>query len=75
MNTSEIRKRVANQMAVGFTMAEAFANIKQANRSLGRKVSVVAESRAKAEEANGTTQYGNFGKQYGTQKWGNQHNF
>ena len=32
MNTTEIRKKVAAYMEVGFTMSEAFANIKDSSR-------------------------------------------
>jgi len=71
MNTTAIRNQVKAQMEVGFTMSEDFENLKEAKRTSGRKVSKVAESRARAEEANGTTQYGNFGKEFGNRKFGN----
>ena len=70
MNTTEIRNKVKSQMEVGFTMSEAFENLKEAKRTSGRKVNKVAEARARAEEANGTTQYGAFGKEYGNRKFG-----
>lgn len=69
MNTSAIRSQVAKYMEVGFTMSEAFKNMKLAKREAGRKSSKLADSRARAEEANGTTQYGNFGKEYGNRKF------
>jgi hypothetical protein len=72
MSTTTIRNKVQAYMEVGFTMTEAFRNIKDAQREVGRKTNKVAEARAKAEEKNGTTQYGNFGKEYGNRKLGKQ---
>lgn len=39
-------------------------------RATSRKNSVVAEAAAKAQEANGTYEYGNFGKEYANRKFG-----
>lgn len=72
MNTTEIRKKVADYMEVGFTMSEAFANIKDAARTRSRKTNKVAEARARAEEKTGTMNYGWSGKEYGNRKWGKQ---
>lgn len=72
MNTLEIRKKVAEYMRVGFTMKEAFANIKDAARTRSRKTNKVAEAKAASEERNGTANYGWSGKEYGNRKWGKQ---
>lgn len=37
MNTTEIRKKVADYMAVGFTMSEAFFNIKDNMRQRAKR--------------------------------------
>lgn len=71
MNTTEIRKKVADYMEVGFTMNEAFANMKDAARK-SRKTSKVADAIAASQERAGTLEYGFSGKEYGNRKWGKQ---
>lgn len=56
-------------MEVGFTMSEAFQNIRDSRRDVGRKTSKVAEAQARAAHANGTYEYGSFGKEYGNRKF------
>lgn len=56
-------------MEVGFTMSEAFANIKDSLRERSRKTNKVAEAKAANEESNGTAIYGQFGKEYGNRKF------
>lgn len=72
MAISEIRKKVAEYMEVGFTMSEAFADIKDAERTRSRKTNKAAEAKASSEERRGTTSYGWDGKNYGNRKWGKQ---
>lgn len=72
INTTAIRTKISQYMEVGFTMKEAFDNMRWDRKTSGRKYSIVAEARAKAEEATGTYQYGWDGKSYGNNKWGNQ---
>ena len=69
MNTTAIRNKVKSQMEVGFTMQEAFQNVRENMRTAGTKTNKVAEARAKAQEANGTYEYGNFGKEYANRKF------
>lgn len=70
MKTLEIRKKVAAYMDCGFTMSEAFVNIKDAARK-SRKTSKVADAIAASQQRAGTYEYGNFGKEYGNRKFGN----
>ena len=56
MNTTEIRKKIADYIEIGFTMTEAFACIKDASRVRSRKTSKVAESFAEAAERTGVEQ-------------------
>lgn len=70
MTITEIRSKVAEYMRVGFTMEEAFSNIRDAARERSRKTNKVAEARAAASEKNGTTEYGSFGKSWANNKWG-----
>lgn len=72
MNTLEIRTKVAEYMRVGFTMKEAFFNIKDSARVSSRKVNKVAQAKSDLQEKNGTTEYGWSGKEYGNRKWGKQ---
>jgi len=59
-------------MEVGFTMSEAFANIKDAARKVSRKTSKVVDAIAASQERAGTLNYGFSGKEYGNRKWGKQ---
>jgi hypothetical protein len=56
MNTTAIRTKVAEYISFGFTMSEAFENIKDAARVRSRKTNVVAEARAAAAERTGVEQ-------------------
>lgn len=53
MNTTEIRKKVSDYMEVGFTMSEAFANIKDSLRERrkksGHKLAEVVGTKASRE--------------------------
>ncbi len=71
MNTTEIRKKVAGYMEVGFTMKEAFSFIKDSARK-SRKTSKVADAIAASQQRAGTYEYGFSGKEYGNRKWGKQ---
>ena len=72
MTIAEIRNRVADYMKAGFTMKEAFQNMKNEAKTSNRKTNKVAEAKAASEERNGTTKYGWDGKSYGFNKWGKQ---
>jgi hypothetical protein len=56
MNTTEIRTKVAEYLAIGFTTKEAFCHIKDAARVRSRKTNMVAEARAAAAERTGVEQ-------------------
>jgi len=71
MNTTEIRKKVAAYIEVGFTMKEAFEGIRDAKRNEGKK-QTIADKIAASQERSGTYEYGFTGKEYGNRKWGNQ---
>lgn len=71
MNTTEIRKKVAAYMEVGFTMKEAFTGIRNAKRNEGKKESI-ADKIAASQQRAGTYEYGFSGKEYGNRKWGKQ---
>jgi len=65
MNTLEIRTKVANYIQAGFTMSEAFKNMKEAKRGSSRKPNMVAEARGRAAERTGVEILS-----YGDMKWG-----
>lgn len=71
MTITEIRKKVADYMEVGFTMKEAFVNMKDAARK-SRKTTKTADAIAASQERAGTLEYGYSGKEYGNRKWGKQ---
>ena len=69
MTYTEIKNKIAAYVEVGFTQKEAFANLRDSLRERSRKSSKIADAQARAAEANGTYQYGNFGKEYATRKF------
>ena len=69
MNTLKIREKVAGYMEVGFTMSEAFANIKDAAKK-SSKLTSTADAIANIQERSGNAKYGWNGKEYGNRKWG-----
>ncbi len=71
MNTTEIRKKIAAYMEVGFTTKEAFEGIRNAKRNEGKK-QTTADKIAAIQQRAGTYEYGFSGKEYGNRKWGKQ---
>lgn len=66
--TTEIRKKVAAYMDLGFTMKEAFEGIRNAKRNEGKKEKLV-DKIAATQQKLGTYEYGNFGREYGNRKF------
>lgn len=66
--TTEIRKKVAAYMELGFTMKEAFEGIRNAKKNEGKKEKLV-DKIAAIQQKLGTYEYGNFGREYGNRKF------